>query len=55
MIGRAAEPGAKPEEVMPGLFCRISPSVRPVERSISSRVITVTVANWSVTIGSVPR
>jgi hypothetical protein len=52
--GRLAAPGAKPDEVMPGLDCSTSPSVAPVLRWISALGIAVTVANWSVTIGSVP-
>ena len=39
---------------MPGLANRTSPSVPPGNRSSSSRVTTVTVANWSATIGSQP-
>ena len=54
MIGRLAAPGAKLEPVMPGLANSTSPSVEPGLRWISSRGTTVTVANWSVTIGSVP-
>ena len=54
MIGRLAAPGAKLEPVMPGLENSTSPSVEPGLRCSSSRGTTVTVANWSVTIGSVP-
>ena len=54
MIGRLDAPGAKLEPVMPGFENSTSPSVLPVLRRISSFGTTVTVANWSVTIGSVP-
>ena len=54
MIGRLDAPGAKLEPVMPGLVNKRSPSVAPPLRRISSLGTTVTVANWSVTIGSVP-
>ena len=52
MIGRLDAPGAKLEPVMPGLENSRSPSVAPALRWISSLGTTVTVANWSVTIGS---
>lgn len=54
MIGRLDAPGANDEPVMPGLLFRRSPSVEAALRRISSFGTTVTVANWSVTIGSVP-
>ena len=54
MIGRLDAPGAKLEPVMPGLENSRSPSVLPGLRWISSLGTTVTVANWSVTIGSAP-
>ena len=54
MIGRLDAPGAKLEPVMPGLENSTSPRVEPGLRWISSLGTTVTVANWSVTIGSVP-
>ena len=54
MIGRLDAPGAKLEPVMPGLENSRSPSVSRRLRRISSFGTTVTVANWSVTIGSVP-
>ena len=53
-IGRLDAPGAKLDPVIPGRENRTSPSVPPGERWISSRVTTVTVANWSATIGSHP-
>src|SRR5947207_6810280 len=54
-IGRLDAPGANDEPVMPGFWDRTSPSV-PLGRLLRSSSIgtTVTVANWSVTIGSVP-
>src|SRR2546423_11165346 len=54
MIGRDEAPGAKLEPVMPGLENKRSPSVLPGVRRNSSFGTTVTVANWSVTIGSTP-
>src|SRR4051794_22772048 len=54
MIGRLEAPGAKLEPVMPGLENSTSPKVEPGLRWISSLGTTVTVANWSVTTGSVP-
>jgi hypothetical protein len=54
MIGRLDAPGAKLDPVMPGLFVSKSPSVDAPLRRISSFGTTVTVANWSVTIGSTP-
>ena len=54
MIGRLDAPGAKLEPVMPGLSNNRSPSVLAALRLISSLGTTVTVANWSVTIGRVP-
>src|SRR3954471_24317862 len=54
MIGRDDAPGAKLEPVMPGLEKRRSPSVLDGVRRSSSFGTTVTVANWSVTIGSTP-
>ena len=54
MIGRLEAPGAKVEPVMPGLENRRSPSWAVPWRRISSFGTTVTVANWSVTIGSTP-
>ncbi len=54
MIGRDAAPGAKLEPVMPGLENNRSPSVLAGVRRSSSFGTTVTVANWSVTIGSAP-
>ena len=53
-IGRLDAPGAKLEPVMPGLENNRSPNVPPALRLISSVGTTVTVANWSVTIGNVP-
>src|SRR3979409_1435871 len=54
MIGRLEAPGAKLEPVMPGLENSTSPKVEPGLRWISSLGTTVTVANWSATIGNVP-
>ena len=54
MIGRLDAPGAKPEPVMPGLPNSRSPSVDAPLRRMSSLGTTVVVANWSMTIGSVP-
>ena len=54
MIGRDAAPGAKLDPVMPGLENSRSPSVLDGVRRSSSFGTTVTVANWSVTIGSAP-
>src|SRR5919201_132779 len=54
IIGRLDAPGAKLDPVMPGFPNSMSPTVPPVLRRISSLGTTVTVANWSVTIGSVP-
>ena len=54
MIGRDDAPGAKLDPVMPGLENNRSPSVLDGVRRSSSFGITVTVANWSVTIGSAP-
>ena len=54
MIGRLEPPGAKLEPVMPGLSNSRSPSVAAPLRRISSFGTTVTVANWSVTMGKVP-
>src|SRR5262245_15366460 len=54
MIGRLDAPGAKLDPVMPGFPNSMSPSVPPGLRRISSLGTTVTVANWSVTIGRVP-
>src|SRR5882724_6446594 len=54
MIGRDEAPGAKLEPVMPGLENNRSPSVLAGVRRSSSFGTTVTVANWSVTIGSAP-
>jgi hypothetical protein len=54
MIGRLDAPGAKLDPVIPGFSNSMSPSVPPGLRRISSLGTTVTVANWSVTIGSVP-
>ena len=54
MIGRLEAPGAKLEPVMPGLENNRSPSVLAGVRRSSSFGTTVTVANWSVTIGSTP-
>ena len=51
---RLDAPGANEDAVMPGLFSRRSPSVVAPLRRTSSLGTTVTVANWSVTIGSVP-
>ena len=48
------EPGAKLDPVMPGLLNRRSPRLVPALRVISSFGTTVTVANWSLTIGSEP-
>ena len=53
MTGRLA-PGANVVLVMPGFANMMSPRFCPVLRWISPAGITVTVANWSVTIGSVP-
>src|SRR5262245_26548540 len=53
-IGRLDAPGAKLDPVIPGLLNRRSPSVELPLRLISSLRTTVTVANWSVTTGSVP-
>ena len=54
MIGRDEAPGAKLDPVMPGFANRRSPSVEAGVRRSSSVGITVTVANWSVTMGSAP-
>jgi hypothetical protein len=54
MMGRLDAPGAKLEPVMPGLENSTSPKVEPGLRWISSLGTTVTVANWSVTMGSAP-
>src|SRR6476620_689857 len=54
LIGRLAAPGAKVEPVMPGLENSRSPSWAVPWRRISSLGTTVTVAHWSVTIGSTP-
>ncbi len=54
MIGRLDAPGAKLDPVMPGFSNRRSPSVDAPLRRNSSFGTTVTVANWSVTIGIVP-
>src|SRR4029077_7536430 len=54
MIGRLDAPGAHDEPVMRGLENSTSPSVPPRARRSSSLGTTVTVANWSTTIGSVP-
>src|SRR6266581_735999 len=54
MIGRLDPPGAKLDPVMPGLENSTSPIVLPPLRRSSSLGSTVTVANWSTTIGSVP-
>ena len=54
MIGRDDAPGAKLDPVMPGLEKRRSPSVLDGVRRSSSFGTTVTVANWSVTIGNAP-
>ncbi len=54
MIGRLDAPGAKLEPVMPGFSKRRSPRVEPPLRRNSSLGTTVMVANWSVTIGTVP-
>ena len=54
MIGRLDAPGAKLEPVMPGFRNSRSPSVAAPLRRISSFGTTVTVANWSVTMGSTP-
>src|SRR6266481_8392495 len=54
MIGRDDAPGAKLEPVMPGFENNRSPSVLDDVRRNSSFGTTVTVANWSVTIGSTP-
>src|SRR3954454_19124558 len=54
MIGRDDAPGAKLEPVMPGLENNRSPSVLVGLRRSSSVGTTVTVANWSATIGSTP-
>ncbi len=53
MTGRLA-PGAKVELVMPGFENMTSARFSAVLRWISPLGTTVTVANWSVTIGSVP-
>src|SRR5262245_16614125 len=53
-IGRLDAPGAKLDPVIPGLLNSRSPSVELPLRLISSLGTTVTVANWSVTTGSVP-
>ena len=54
MIGRLDAPGAKLDPVTPGFENKRSPSVLAPLRRISSFGTTVTVANWSVTIGIVP-
>ena len=54
MIGRDEAPGAKLEPVMPGFENRRSPRVLDGARRSSSFGTTVTVANWSVTMGSTP-
>ena len=54
MIGRLDAPGAKLEPVTPGFENSTSPKVEPGLRWISSLGTTVTVANWSVTIGNAP-
>src|SRR3954447_21386414 len=54
MIGREDAPGAKLDPVMPGLENRRSPIVLAGVRRSSSFGTTVTVANWSVTMGSTP-
>src|SRR6266542_3770576 len=54
MIGRDDAPGAKLEPVIPGLENNKSPSVLAGVRRNSSFGTTVTVANWSVTIGRTP-
>src|SRR4051812_46784693 len=54
MIGRLEAPGAKLDPVIPGFENSRSPNVLLTLRRSSSLGTTVTVANWSVTIGSVP-
>lgn len=54
MIGRLDAPGAKLDPVMPGFSKRRSPRVEAPLRRSSSLGTTVMVANWSVTIGTVP-
>src|SRR6185312_14621516 len=54
MIGRLDAPGAKLDPVMPGFSKRRSPRVEAPLRRNSSLGTTVMVANWSVTIGTVP-
>ena len=54
MIGRLDAPGAKLDPVMPGFSNRRSPRVAAPFLRSSAFGTTVTVANWSVTIGSVP-
>ena len=54
ITGSSFAPGAKLDPVMPGLEKSRSPSVLDGVRRSSSFGTTVTVANWSVTIGSAP-